>query len=91
MSSCRATNAKGLGDLPPRYTFQYPLAGGWVTIRDVEEGKDYRLDAEALELGVKAFREKCPRAFGEALAEDGDASTGDLFLQCCLFGEALYG
>jgi hypothetical protein len=29
--------------------------------------------------------------FGDMIGETGDATTGDVFLQCCLLGEVVYG
>jgi len=34
---------------------------------------------------------KEPRHFADFLKEDYDETTGDVFLQCCLFGEVIYG
>jgi len=35
--------------------------------------------------------EKYPRHFHNFLEENDDAETGDVFIQCCLFGEIVYG
>jgi hypothetical protein len=32
-----------------------------------------------------------PRHFADVLNENDDAGTGDVFLQCCLFGEIIFG
>jgi len=70
----------------------YPLcAGGSLTIKDMEDNnKTYTLSLKEIEHGLKVFAEKYPRHFGNWLSEDDDAITGDVFLQCCLFGEAKY-
>lgn len=34
---------------------------------------------------------KYPRHWADVLAENDDATTGDVFLQCCLFGECIFG
>lgn len=73
----------------------YPLnKGGALLILD-KEGDDtdkvYRLDLLAIEKGLAVFAAKYPRHFADWLAEKDDATTGDVFLQCCLFGEAIYG
>jgi hypothetical protein len=31
------------------------------------------------------------RHFSDMIAENDDATTADVFLQCCLFGELVYG
>lgn len=51
----------------------------------------YRLDMQAIERGVNVMAEKCPRHFADVINENDDAITGDVFLQCCLFGEVIYG
>ena len=53
--------------------------------------KEYRLDLDALARGAKVMQEKHPQHFLDVLNENDDATTGDVFLQCCLFGELLYG
>jgi hypothetical protein len=69
--------------------------GGKVSIVLQEEavtgkGVKYTLDRDAILRGIVAMREKAPKHFGDALAENDDAETGDVFLQCCLFGEVVY-
>ena len=44
-----------------------------------------------IEKGLKVFAEKSPYQFGEWLLDNDDSITGDVFLQCCLFGEVKYG
>jgi len=67
------------------------MDGGAVTFRDKEGGKEYRLDRAKIKAGLLAFRDQCPRHFAVMMADDGDADTGDAFLQCCTFGEVIYG
>ena len=49
------------------------------------------LDRDVLARGVQVMAEKYPRHFSNWVSENDDATTGDVFLQCCLFGEAVYG
>lgn len=49
------------------------------------------LNAETIETGLKVMAEKYTRHYADALDENADATTGDVFLQCCLFGEVIYG
>tara|TARA_Y100000296_G_scaffold75641_1_gene95515 strand:- start:45 stop:515 length:471 start_codon:yes stop_codon:yes gene_type:complete len=52
----------------------------------------YTIDAHAIERGVQALSEKCPHQFANAfLLDNADAMTADAFLQCCCFGDVLYG
>lgn len=62
----------------------------WVSVSE-EDGKRYRLDWEAIVRGLIAMSKLEPRHFFDAANDDGDAITGDVFLQCCLFGEVVYG
>lgn len=78
--------------------FEYPhidvpiTEGCAVIIADAEGGnKKHRLDRVAIQRGLDVMREKYPRQYGDFLSENDDADTGDTFLQCCLFGEAIYG
>jgi hypothetical protein len=70
------------------------LPGCALTLTDSENSdptKVFRLDRESLERGVKVMAEKYPHHLAEVLRENADADTGDVFLQCCLFGELVYG
>jgi hypothetical protein len=72
----------------------YPTnPGGALVIKDKEDedGKLYRLDLNACARGLQVMQEKYPRHFGAFLSEDDDAETGDVFLQCCLLGDVVYG
>jgi hypothetical protein len=68
-------------NIPARYT----------TTIDKTKVEAYRLDMEAITRGIQVFAEKYPGHFGDFMAENEDATTSDVFLQCCLFGEAIYG
>lgn len=70
-----------------------PLVEGCsLTIEDGEDSnKTFILDRAAIERGVQVMAEKYPQHFADILTENGDATTGDVFLQCCLFGDTIYG
>lgn len=69
-----------------------PLVEGCaVTLDDTDEGKTYRLDRKAIRKGLEVMARKFPKHFSDLVSQDGDATTGDVFLQCCLFGDVLYG
>lgn len=75
-----------------RKIYVAPMCGGHVTLIDVEEDeKPYRLDKEALERGLHVFAEKYPEHFSDFINENDDAITGDIYVQCCVFGDAIYG
>lgn len=54
-----------------------------------EEG--LRLDLEAIGRGLKIMANKYPHHFADFIQENDDATTGDVFIQCCLLGEIVYG
>jgi len=72
---------------------ELPFKGGYIEFSDLEdeEAEHKNLTIEAIQRGVKIMAEKYPRHFGDWIAENDDATTGDVFLQCCLFGEVVYG
>jgi hypothetical protein len=76
------------------YSCDYPLnPGGEVLIVDEESDDDgvLTLDTAAIQRGLAILAEKYPHHIVDILKENGDANTGDAFLQCCLFGDIIYG
>ena len=75
------------------------LPGGELGFRDMEDPDDdsadadglYRLDQLKIQKGLETMANKYPRHWQDFINESHDAWTGDCFLQCCIFGEALYG
>ena len=53
--------------------------------------KEYQLNLEAIRRGLKFMADDYPKHFADVVNENDDAETGDVFLQCCLFGEVIYG
>jgi len=41
--------------------------------------------------GLQIMAEKYPRHFADVIDETGDAITGDVYIQCVIFGEIVYG
>lgn len=70
-----------------------PLTRGcYLTFKDIEDdSKEYRLDREMIESGLTTMAEKFPKHFNDFVGETDDATTGDVFLQCCIFGDVIYG
>lgn len=64
---------------------------GILQIKDTETGYLYDLSRQAILKGIKVMAEKEAQHFGDMMKEDGDAITGDVFLQCALFGKVKYG
>lgn len=77
----------------------YPLnKGGELTItarneEDFEDFQDktYKLNLESIEGGLRVMQEKYPSHFRDFMDDNADSITGDVFLQCCLFGEVIFG
>lgn len=72
------------------------IVGGFILIDDSMADDPtlalpIKLDFERLEIGLAVFAEKEPRHFGDFISENDDAVTADVFLQCCVFGEVIYG
>ena len=81
--------ATGDGDF---YSHEYPFVEGVTLVLNAdEEDEPLHLDRPALIRGLQIMAEKYPRQFHDFLIENDDAETGDTFLQCCVFGEAIYG
>lgn len=64
-----------------------------LTLIDEEESKSHYFDVQNVKAGLKIMAEKYPKHFGEAIGIGGnsDDETGDVFMQCALLGEVLYG
>lgn len=79
------------------YWHESAVYGGTLTVIVSEEepiegaGLVYELDRAKLESGAQIMAEKYPKHFGDWMNENSDAETGDVFLQCCLFGETIFG
>lgn len=73
----------------------YPLnKGGAVILRDCEgsEGcESWTLTLAKIKTGLQIMADKYPNHFNDLVGCNGDAITGDVFIQCCLFGEIVYG
>lgn len=71
----------------------YPLCGGAVLcVAHVEdEPETLTLDREAVDRGLTVMRAKYPHHWSSFVHEDEDAETGDVFIQCALLGDVVYG
>lgn len=71
---------------------QLPFKGGSLTIGDrFDQLPDKTLDRAAIDRGLQVMLEKYPKHYADFLHEDEDADTGDVFLQCALYGEVIFG
>ena len=85
--------ANGFGSAKPEADDRYPLSGGYIDIRavDDEPGVLYRLNLTALERGLKLLAAKYPKDLLDIVNENDDAETSDKLLQLALLGEIVYG
>lgn len=68
------------------------MQGCALCIMDKEDDeKVHWLGRNQLLAGIQVMAEKYPRHFFDMIVENDDAGTGDVYLQCCLFGEVIYG
>lgn len=54
-------------------------------------GRDVFLTPDSVRTGLKVMAEKYGSHFADMVQENGDATTADVFLQCCVFGDLIYG
>jgi len=57
----------------------------------LEEVTLFMPPSTCIERGLKFMAEKYARHFANLMIDDIDAETADVFLQCCLFQEIVYG
>jgi len=81
-----------LGDKPTSYT-DYPLnRGGFLMVGDIEgDMPDALLDMGTIRLGLQLMADKYPNHWHDFINDNEDATTSDVFLQCCLYGEVIFG
>lgn len=51
----------------------------------------WRLDLEACTRGLNVMASRYAQHYADLVSEQDDATTGDVFLQCALFGEVIFG
>ena len=66
------------------------LEGGVLQLMDDDENT-HTLDRHKISQGLRVFASKYPIHWDDFIEDGDDAITGDVFLQCCIFGEAVYG
>jgi hypothetical protein len=76
--------------------FKY-FHNGWTEFGEIDEStgrlgpKRYMLKLDTIKRGIQTMAEKYPNHYAGFMSESGDCITADVFLQCCLFGEIVYG
>ena len=77
-------------------TFEGVLAtmfneGATFTFIDRENGEETNLTKDMLDKGVEALYRDAPESFENLSTGNEDALDSYNFIQCCLFGEVIYG
>ena len=67
------------------------LEGGVISFLDRETLTTHTLDLAKCVKGLTVMAERAPRHLADLQSGNDDADTGDVYLQCCIFGEAIYG
>jgi hypothetical protein len=95
----------GQSELPPGVEYYdrfFNLAtDGWIDFAltdemgpgfEVPEGvSTYRLNNNSIREGLQLMANRYPKHFGDFMSDNHDAITADVFLQCCLLGDLVYG
>lgn len=65
-----------------------------ISNRMAEEGDNvekYILNRQSIQSGLEIMRDKFPRHWNDLVTENDDCETADVFLQCALMGNVIYG
>ena len=55
------------------------------------QGKTYELSLDKLKAGLQVLATKYPHHLDDIICGSGDMATGDVLVQCALFGDIVYG
>lgn len=72
-----------------------PVNGGSIIVTaphpKTEADTDYLVDGKVVQNGLAVMASKYPHHFVDVLKQDTDDTTGDVFIQCCIYGDIIYG
>lgn len=74
----------------------YPFKGGALYIDDSQADsptmkKPKKITRASLQTGLGIMAREYPKHFADLIEDNEDCITGDVFLQCCVLGEVIYG
>ncbi|SDK45024.1 hypothetical protein [Bradyrhizobium ottawaense] len=80
-------------DVSPWYDDEkFWAAGGWkILIKVHDERKPKEMTPESMRNGLQYLADNHLWRIEQMIKENGDAETGDVFIQSCLFGDIVYG
>ena len=81
---CKELTPKGKGD-----AYEAMLAG--FELIELENNKKHLVTKSMVRKGIQVMATNYPTHFVAIIDETDDAETADVFLQCCVFGEVIYG
>lgn len=58
---------------------------------EVYGAETFEIGLDVIARGLEVLANYCPRHFADLVNENGDRTTADALLQCCTFGEIVYG
>jgi len=73
------------------YASEHGAYGGILKIFDNEAETTYLLSDTEIQRGLNRMAEDHCHHWMDLINENMDADTADVFLQCCVFGEVVYG
>jgi hypothetical protein len=98
IDNSRTVYARGLSNGSFEYLTLVPLVEGCSLIVQHDANEDgkyvdcpHPLNRARLIAGMQLMAEKWPHHCRDVLAENADADTGDVYLQCCVLGDLVYG
>lgn len=73
----------------PMYSIEHP--DYCLEVKDVEDDKTYAVRYSDFKKGINIMANLYPQHFKNVITKDHDAETSDVFIQCTVFGEIIYG
>lgn len=83
-----------LGPRPSVIMTTTPGCSLTLTVDETDDGsetKDYILNLDTIKKGVQVMADTCKPHFHDWMNENDDVCTASVFIQCCLFGEVVFG
>lgn len=63
----------------------------WALVVTSDDGEKTRINKESISKGLKLMAQEYPQHFLDAVTENDDAITADVFFQCIVFNDVIYG
>ena len=77
------------GEYYARYDIENP--NYCLRVSDAEGSSTYNVTLESFVNGLGVMANRYPRHFKDVITDNHDAETGDVFIQCSVFGEIVFG